>query len=155
MSKRVAILVGGGNVPGLNMCLKSLVYRVIDLGVEPIGVRKGWEGLIHYNPHDPTTYGDRFIELTKNLVRPIDRTPGSFLHASRINPLETPAKQVPEFLRTGDTPGQDLTAHIVAAVRRHRVNGLPVHQRGGAHPRDRGDAGYRRARAHHAGHIRD
>ena len=66
MTKRVAILTGGGDVPGLNMCLKSLVYRIIDLGFEPIGVRKGWEGLIHYNPHDPSTYSESFIELTKN-----------------------------------------------------------------------------------------
>ncbi len=43
-SKRVAILTGGGDVPGLNMCLKSLVYRIIDEGFEPIGVRKGWKG---------------------------------------------------------------------------------------------------------------
>ena len=69
-SKRVAILIGGGEVPGLNVCLKSLVYRTIDEGFEPIGVRKGWEGLINYNYHDPTTYGDNFIELTKNMVRP-------------------------------------------------------------------------------------
>ena len=41
VSKRVGILIGGGDVPGLNMCLKSLVYRVIDEGFEPIGVRRG------------------------------------------------------------------------------------------------------------------
>ena len=87
MSERVAILTGGGDVPGLNMCIKSVVYRLIDFGFQPIGVRKGWEGLINYNHHDRSTYGANFTELTKNLVRPIDRTPGSFLHSSRINPL--------------------------------------------------------------------
>ncbi|MDD2695638.1 MAG: 6-phosphofructokinase, partial [Anaerolineales bacterium] len=90
MSKRVAILTGGGDVPGLNMCLKSLVYRLIDLGFEPIGVRKGWRGLIEYNPHDPSTYSEQFTELTKNMVRPIDRTPGSFLHSSRLDPRCVP-----------------------------------------------------------------
>ena len=60
-SKRVAILTGGGDVPGLNLCLKSLVYRIIDNCFEPIGVRKCWEGLINYNPHDPTTYWTHFI----------------------------------------------------------------------------------------------
>ena len=102
MSKRVAILTGGGDVPGVNMCLKSLVYRVVDLGYEPIGVRKGWEGLIAYNPHDPTTYSEHFIELTKNMVRPIDRTPGSFLHSSRLEPSHYPNKMVPAFLRKGE-----------------------------------------------------
>lgn len=116
MSKRVAILTGGGDVPGLNMCLKSLVYRVIDLGFEPIGVRKGWEGLIEYNPHDPTTYSEHFIELTKNMVRPIDRTPGSFLHSSRMEPSHYPRKMVPEFLRTDNAEVQDLTGHIQEAV---------------------------------------
>lgn len=118
MSKRVAILIGGGDVPGLNMCLKSLVYRTIDVGFEPIGVRKGWEGLIRYDYHDPTTYGDHFMELTKNMVRPIDRTPGSFLHASRINPLETPSKLVPKYLRQADTQTLDMTEHIKEVVER-------------------------------------
>jgi 6-phosphofructokinase 1 len=118
ISKRVAILTGGGDVPGLNMCLKSLVYRVIDEGFEPIGVRKGWEGLINYNYRDPTTYGEHFIELTKNMVRPIDRTPGSFLHSSRIDPLQTPARLVPNFLRQTGAKTQDLTQHIKEVVQR-------------------------------------
>jgi ATP-dependent phosphofructokinase / diphosphate-dependent phosphofructokinase len=118
MTKRVAILTGGGEVPGLNMCLKSLVYRVIDLGFEPIGVRKGWEGLIHYNPHDPSTYSESFIELTKNMVRPIDRTPGSFLHSSRFEPRVVPHAQVPEFLRIDGVETQDLTEHIKNVVQR-------------------------------------
>ena len=99
MSERVAILTGGGAVPGLNMCLKSLVYRVIDLGFEPVGVRKGWEGLINYNHRDRSTYGDNFMALTKNVVRPIDRMPGSFLHSSRFDPRKTPREFVPKFQR--------------------------------------------------------
>ena len=118
MTKRVAILTGGGDVPGLNMCLKSLVYRVIDMGYEPIGVRKGWEGLIDYNPHDPSTYSEHFIELTKNMVRPIDRSPGSFLHSSRLEPSQYPKKLVPEFLREGGAETQDLTGHIQDVVER-------------------------------------
>jgi 6-phosphofructokinase len=125
-SKRVAIIVGGGDVPGLNMCLKSLVYRVIDEGFEPIGVRKGWEGFINYNYHDPTTYGEHFVELTKNIVRPIDRTPGSFLHASRLNPLAVPRKKVPEFLREAGVETQNLTDHIKEVVQRLNYQGLIV-----------------------------
>jgi len=118
MSKRVAILTGGGDVPGLNMCLKSLVYRVIDLGFEPIGVRKGWHGLINYNPGDPSTYSDHFIELTKNMVRPIDRTPGSFLHSSRVDPRHTPPASVPDFLHKPKDETLDLTDHIQEVVQR-------------------------------------
>jgi len=124
--KRVGILVGGGDVPGLNMCIKSLVYRLIDEGFEPIGIRKGWEGLIRYNYHDPTTYGDNFIELNKNMVRPIDRAPGSFLHSSRINPLATPAKYIPEFERQPGQATQDMSRHIKEVVERLGFRGLIV-----------------------------
>jgi 6-phosphofructokinase 1 len=126
MIKRVAILTGGGDVPGLNMCLKSLVYRVIDLGFEPIGIRKGWEGFINYNPHDPTTYSEHFIELTKNMVRPIDRTPGSFLHSSRSDPRQIPADKVPEFLREKQVTSQDLTGHIEDVIHRLGYQALIV-----------------------------
>jgi ATP-dependent phosphofructokinase / diphosphate-dependent phosphofructokinase len=126
MSKRVAILSGGGDVPGLNLCLKSLVYRVIDLGFEPIGVRKGWEGLINYNPQDPSTYSDFFIELTKNLVRPIDRTPGSFLHSSRLDPRRVPAGMVPAFLRSSQSDSQDLTGHLKDVIQRLGYRALIV-----------------------------
>jgi 6-phosphofructokinase len=118
MSDRIGILVGGGDVPGLNICLKSLVYRLVDLGFEPIGVRKGWEGLINYDPHDPTTYGENLIELTKTLVRPIDRTYGSFLHSSRVNPLAMPSVLVPGRLRTAATGTQDVSGHIVDVFER-------------------------------------
>ena len=111
-TKRIAILTGGGDVPGLNMCLKSLVYRTIDLGFEPIGIRKGWEGLINYNPDNPSTYSEHFIELTKNMVRPIDRTPGSFLHSSRLDPRQTPRHKIPDFLINLKKDSQDLTNHI-------------------------------------------
>jgi 6-phosphofructokinase 1 len=126
MSKRVGILVGGGDVPGLNMCLKSLVYRAIDEGFEPIGIRKGWEGLIKYDYHNPTTYGDNFIELSKHRVRPIDRSPGSFLHSSRLNPLQTPQKYIPEHARKTGMAVQDTTEHITDVVARLGYQALIV-----------------------------
>lgn len=126
MTKRVAILTGGGDVPGLNMCLKSLVYRLIDLGYETIGVRKGWEGLIQYNPRDPSTYSEYFLELTKNMVRPIDRTPGSFLHSSRLDPRQTPRDLIPSFLRQDEAQTQDLTGHIQEVVERLSYRALIV-----------------------------
>jgi ATP-dependent phosphofructokinase / diphosphate-dependent phosphofructokinase len=126
MTKRIAIMTGGGDVPGLNMCLKSLVYRLIDLGFEPIGVRMGWEGLISYNPLDPSTYSDSFIELTKNMVRPIDRTPGSFLHSSRLDLRNVPADNVPNFLRKPGVENQDLTAHVQDVIQRLGYRALVV-----------------------------
>ena len=126
LSKRVAILTGGGDVPGLNLCIKSLVYRVISEGYEPVGVRKGWEGLINYNYDDPITYGPHFIELTKSMVRAIDRTPGSFLHSSRLDPRQTPRQLIPEFLREAGADSQDVTEHIKEVVRRLEFRALIV-----------------------------
>jgi len=108
------------------MCLKSLVYRAIDLGFEPIGIRKGWEGLIHYNPNSPSSYSDHFIELTKNTVHPIDRAPGSFLHSSRLDPRCTPQNIVPDFLRAKKPEPQDLTGHIMQAIERLGYQALIV-----------------------------
>jgi 6-phosphofructokinase len=125
-SKRVGILTGGGDVPGLNMCLKSLVYRLIDVGYEPIGVRKGWEGLINYNPANPSSYSEYFIELTKNMVRPIDRTPGSFLHSSRLDPRQTSRAMTPDFLRHGKKETQDLSDHIKNVIERLGYRALIV-----------------------------
>lgn len=126
MSKRVAILTGGGDVPGLNMCLKSLTYRLIDLGYEPIGVRKGWEGLVNYNPDDPSTYSQQFIELTKSIVRAIDRTPGSILHSSRLDPRQYPAQDLPEHLRGEKSDSQDLTGHIQDVIQRLGYRALVI-----------------------------
>ena len=116
MSKRVAILTGGGDVPGLNMCIKSLVYQLIDSTYEPIGVRKGWQGMINYNPTDPSDYSEYFIELTKNMVRSIDRTPGSFLHSSRLDPRKLEPEQVPGFINAKDLEYFDLTDHILQVI---------------------------------------
>lgn len=126
MNKRVAILTGGGDVPGLNMCLKSLVYRVIDLGFEPLGIRLGWQGLINYNPHDPSTFSTHFIELSKNRVRTIDQTSGSFLHSSRLDPRRTPTAQLPPFLVGNGDSLHDVTDHITAVIERLGIQALIV-----------------------------
>ena len=126
MKKRVAILTGGGDVPGLNMCLKSLVYRVIDYGYDPIGVRKGWEGLINYDLHDTSAFSRHFIELTKNRVRAIDQTSGSFLHSSRLDPRQTPAKHIPGFLSQDGDKDQDLTEHIISTIEHLGLDGLAI-----------------------------
>ena len=49
-SRRIGILTGGGDVPGLNSVIKSVVYRSTELGYEVLGIRRGWEGLTHLRP---------------------------------------------------------------------------------------------------------
>ncbi len=128
MAKRLGILTVGGDAPGQNVCLKSLVYSATDRGYDVIGIRKGWEGLLHYNPDDAATHGENVMPLTKPRVRDIDRMPGSFLHSSRIEPSQMNASALPGFLRAprnGDAP-VDLTAHAKRVIAKLELDALIV-----------------------------
>ena len=95
--KRIGILTGGGDVPGLNAVIKSVVYGARNHGIEVVGIRRGWKGLVAPtwdNGRDP----DYFIDLNRQNTRTIDRTGGTFLHTSRTKPSKTKASQVPEHL---------------------------------------------------------
>src|SRR5437867_7500217 len=84
--KRIGILTGGGDVPGLNAVIKSVVYRGTEIGGEVIGIRRGWEGLTHVDLHDPANRARYILPLNRENTRTIDRTGGTFLHTSRTNP---------------------------------------------------------------------
>jgi ATP-dependent phosphofructokinase / diphosphate-dependent phosphofructokinase len=91
---KIAILTGGGDVPGLNPVIKSVVYRASQLGRSVIGIRKGWEGLTHMDPSDP---GDPYIRpLDRENTRAIDRTGGTVLHTSRTNPRKMVESRLPK-----------------------------------------------------------
>ncbi len=122
MSKTIGILTGGGDVPGLNPSIKAAVYRAVDEGYRVIGIRRGWGGLLWYNPDDPATYDKYIWPLDKLRVRTIDRTGGTFLHTSRTHPGKVRATEVPEFLRDPERPQQytaenpekfDFTPHVL------------------------------------------
>jgi ATP-dependent phosphofructokinase / diphosphate-dependent phosphofructokinase len=85
-AKRIGILTGGGDVPGLNSVIKSVVYRGSEIGCEVIGVRRGWEGLTHVNLQDPASRSRYILPLNRENTRTIDRTGGTYLHSSRTNP---------------------------------------------------------------------
>jgi len=115
---RIGILTGGGDVPGLNPCIKAVVNRVAEQGHEVVGFRRGWGGLLNIHPDDPTSIASNTIELDPQVVRTIDRTGGTFLHTSRTHPGKVPDSDVPEFLRdqaTGDGP-HDFTRHSLRVL---------------------------------------
>lgn len=97
---RIGILTGGGDVPGLNPVIKTVTYRGVSEGHEVIGIRRGWWGLLHYNPDDPETHQRCILPLNKANTRTIDRTGGTFLHSSRTNPSRVRPEQVPDFLKS-------------------------------------------------------
>ena len=94
--KRIGILTGGGDVPGLNSVIKSVVYRGSEIGCEVIGIRRGWEGLTHLDLNDPASRSRYILPLNRESTRTIDRTGGTFLHSSRTNP--TKMKKLPPVL---------------------------------------------------------
>ena len=66
---RIGILTGGGDVPGLNPCIKAVVNRAEDEGIQVVGIRRGWWGLLHLNPSDPASVAACTIKLDNNVVR--------------------------------------------------------------------------------------
>ncbi len=123
---RIAVLTGGGDVPGLNPCLKTAVNRICDSGSEVVGIRRGWGGLVNANPDDEASLQANTVVLTPGVVRKIDRTGGTFLHTSRSNPGRVAGADVPRFLRSehsGDGP-HDLTPNAVAVLESLGVDAL-------------------------------
>src|SRR6187200_3202469 len=117
--KRIAILTGGGDVPGLNAVIKSVVYRATEVGYTTLGIRRGWEGLTHLRPGDPTTQ-DYLRPLDRINTRTIERTGGTVLHTSRTNPRKMRAAGLPPWMdeekRAPYAVGDDLydlTPHVL------------------------------------------
>jgi len=78
MIKRIGILTGGGDCPGLNPTIRGVVYRAQDYDYEVYGIQEGWKGLIkgEINP------------LTLSEVEEIIDLGGTILGTSRLNPYK-------------------------------------------------------------------
>lgn len=113
-SKRIGILTGGGDVPGLNSVIKNVVYRGATDGYEVVGLRRGWESLTHLNFDDPGSKARYVLPLNRENTRTIDRTGGTFLHTSRTNPSKM--KKVPEFLKGRSFPSGETTKKGVTST---------------------------------------
>jgi 6-phosphofructokinase 1 len=113
--KRIGILTGGGDVPGLNSVIKSVVYRGCEDGCEVIGIRRGWEGLTHVNLQDPASRMRYILPLDRENTRTIDRTGGTYLHSSRTNPSKM-NKLPPVLEGQGFTPRQATKKGVVSTV---------------------------------------
>ena len=115
---KIGILTGGGDVPGLNAAIKTVVNRAASEGHEVLGIRRGWGGLLNVDPDAPETVWQNTLPLDPKAVRTVDRSGGTFLHTSRTNPASVSGADEPEFLapgRTGDDP-RDHTSHVVHVV---------------------------------------
>ena len=123
MSKTIGILTGGGDVPGLNPAIKAVALGAMEMGYRVLGIRRGWAGLLHYNLDEPSTHDYYIRELTRDSVRTIDRTGGTFLHTSRTNPQKVTPEAIPGYLKNSkwgkaikDSPNTDYTDYVMKVI---------------------------------------
>ena len=113
-AKRIGILTGGGDVPGLNSVIKTVVYGGSEIDCEVLGIRRGWEGLTHVNLEDPASRARYLLPLNRDNTRTIDRTGGTYLHSSRTNPAKM--KKLPPACEGGDFPKSESTKKGVTST---------------------------------------
>jgi ATP-dependent phosphofructokinase / diphosphate-dependent phosphofructokinase len=78
MGKRVALLTGGGDCPGLNAVIRAVTRRSLDRDYEAVGVREGWRGLVE----------GKFQELDDRAISGILPRGGTILGTTRTNPYK-------------------------------------------------------------------
>ena len=129
--KTLGILTGGGDVPGLNPCIKAVVDRAVDDGCEIVGFRRGWAGPLNVNPDDPQEDWRWVMRLNKAVVRKIDRSGGTFLHTSRTRPSHVRSSEIPDFLKDATMPPTegsagtlDFTSHVLRVMEHLHIDGL-------------------------------
>jgi 6-phosphofructokinase 1 len=122
---KLGILTGGGDVPGLNACIKQVVTRTLKAGHEIVGLRRGWEALSAYRLGDMAWNSRWIMPLEASTVRTIDRTGGTFLHSSRTNPARMTEKDLFDHVVRPDMKYPvDITDHVLAALQDMEVDAL-------------------------------
>jgi len=114
LKKRIGILTGGGDVPGLNPAIRGITLRALKEGFEVIGIRRGWAGMINIIRDKEADNSQNFIMLNQEIVNKAGRTGGTFLHTSRTRPSSVKLDAVPEHLRDKYTAEvNDLTPEVL------------------------------------------
>lgn len=110
----IAILTGGGDVPGLNPAIRAITIRAIREGYQVIGIRRGWEGAVSIIPEKDADNSGNYQILTEEIVNKSGRTGGTFLHTSRTRPSHVAKANVPEYLKDKyDKEVNDLTPEVL------------------------------------------
>ncbi|MCP3958473.1 MAG: ATP-dependent 6-phosphofructokinase [bacterium] len=116
MSKKgtLAILTGGGDVPGLNPAIRAVTIRALREGYRVLGIRRGWAGLVDVVPDAEADNSAHVQELTQDEVNRAGRTGGTFLHTSRTRPSRLPKAVVPPHLQDSYTDEiNDVTPSVL------------------------------------------
>lgn len=115
--KTLAILTGGGDVPGLNPAIRAATIRALNEGYRVIGIRRGWAGLVDMIPDKKADNDEHYVDLTRDLVNRAGRTGGTFLHTSRTRPVRLPKAAVPPHLQDQyQDEINDVTASVLSNI---------------------------------------
>ncbi|MDX2445321.1 MAG: ATP-dependent 6-phosphofructokinase [Bacteroidales bacterium] len=110
----IAILTGGGDVPGLNPAIRAVTIRANREGYRVIGLRRGWAGITELKRDKKADNSMNYVTLTDDIVNKAGRTGGTFLHSSRTRPSHMPKEKVPEHLKSSyNEEVNDLTPEII------------------------------------------
>jgi 6-phosphofructokinase 1 len=110
----IAILTGGGDVPGLNPAIRAITIRALREGYRVVGIRRGWAGLVDYRRDKGADNSEAVHELSEAIVNRAGRTGGTFLHTSRTRPSHLPRARVPEHLTGYEDKVNDVTRDVLA-----------------------------------------
>lgn len=124
---RIAVLTGGGDVPGLNPCIKAIAGSALDLGWTAVGFRRGWAGPLNIDPDNTDSRAEHTVELTRTAIRDIDRQGGTILHTSRTNPGKVAAKELPPSLSgraQGGNERIDCTDKVIENLKALEIDAL-------------------------------
>ena len=113
----IGILTGGGDVPGLNPAIRAVTIRALREGYRVYGIRRGWAGLVEMIPDAKADNTNNFEALTEDIVNPVGRTGGTFLHSSRTRPSHLPLASLPAHLRDAYSgPINDVTPTVMRNI---------------------------------------
>ena len=109
----IAILTGGGDVPGLNPAIRAITIRALREGYRVVGIRRGWAGLVDYVCDANADNSENVLTLSESIVNRAGRTGGTFLHTSRTRPSHLPLERVPAHLSGYREPTNDVTKDVL------------------------------------------
>src|SRR5512147_2853513 len=124
MKRTIAILTGGGDVPGLNPAIRAITIRALRDGHRVLGIRRGWAGLVDYLPDPKADNSDNVQVLSEAIVNRAGRTGGTFLHTSRTRPSHLPRERVPQHLSGYDQKVNDITPDVLKNLEHIGVDAL-------------------------------
>ena len=119
---KIGILCGGGDVPGLNQCVKAIVLNAISNGISVFAIRRGWMGLINTDLTDSQSIEQNIFSLTEDQVARIDRFGPTIINSSRANPFKVKVASVPSFIdaahvkNTEQQDFKDISEHVLRVV---------------------------------------